>query len=1087
MVTLRLLGGITLTDPTGEEISSLLSQPKRMAVLAYLAVQGKGEYLRRDDLMARFWPDSDLPHARNALNQVLHSFRQDLGEGVVRTRGKHEVGLNPDRFECDVWAFREALKKGRMEEAPALYEGPLMPGFHLNGGGEFDRWLEAEREVLREAAAGAAWALAHRLIGEGKLVRAERTAQRALALVWTDESPVRRFISALAEAGDRAGAVRFYEKFRCRLLEDLDLEPSPPTREVAEAIRNGDGADGSPRALPPSSSGEASVPLGPGGILPSDAAADPSGRTPSGTGVGGSGPGSIDLTGPHVTPASPPSGSAPTGPVPRRHEVWWWAAATVLVVPVLLLLKGAGSPTPAGSPPPDRPFTVLADVGGTGDAEERAAVGFLLRTGLDMSHVVRTVPDPDVERTLDLMDRGEGAPLDPTTAREVGVRLGVGTVVVPRLDRLGETYSLVIRVEDAATGNLQAGTRGRVGDVGRVVELVDSLVLDLRQKLGEARGTLAQREPLPQVLTTSLEALREFQLAQEAGPVRAGTAVRHLRRAVTADTAFAMAWLLMASYYGNFLNQPDSAELASQQVRRFRDRLTESRRADQELHRRFRQDVALWDVALEEAEAAVIRNPRYLNNYSVYTAFPGGLPDSALNIRFRLEGEGAAKARRFDPDLSYEARCFINTQHLAAALDRMDEFHALLDSMNMRVPPACSREMDLFESLADGAWDRADSLVEHSPGDWPWPTVVEVALLQMVPLRGRIRAAHAMPVLNQPETRAFRPDSSGLANVAHLLLQVAYHLPLEEAPEETFQGRGEPKALEGRGWNEVTDYVLYGVRESILGDTVEARRVARRLEAMRDTATSRTFERAFEPWFSLMEVGPAYRRGDWDAVIATLEPMEARIHEPRVGHLAGDDYLIWWLLAEAHENRGQLRDGIQYLESILERPRFRRDNWLIQGFIHPAARFKLAGLHARIGEVGEARKHYRIFLETFTDPDPEFQWMVTEARAAVEGEISATRPRPGRSPWPDHDGVGSSERTLTGVGFSDRALTTASPAPEASTSLRSPAPGTASPPEAIPAGRRAIRGSGTGRCASRPHSRASPRSPPSPPASTCRR
>jgi hypothetical protein len=190
----------------------------------------------------------------------------------------------------------------------------------------------------------------------------------------------------------------------------------------------------------------------------------------------------------------------------------------------------------------------------------------------------------------------------------------------------------------------------------------------------------------------------------------------------------------------------------------------------------------------------------------------------------------------------------------------------------------------------------------------------------------------------------------------------------------------------------VTDYVLYGVRESLLGDTVEARRVAGRLGAMRDTATSRTFEGAFEPWFVLLDVGPAYQRGDWATVIQTLEPMEARIHDPKVGQLAGDDYLIWWLLADAHTGRGDIREGIRYLESILERPRFRRDNWMIQGFIHPAARFKLASLYGEVGDAEKARDHYRIFLHTFTNPDPEFQWMVDEARAVVEGETATNAP-----------------------------------------------------------------------------------------------
>jgi len=949
------LGGIDLRDHSGKEALPLLSQPKRMAVFAYLALQGRGHYVQRDQLLSRFWAESDSAHARNALNQVLYAFRKELGEGILRARGKHEVALDPEWLTCDVWDFRDAVAAGRYEEALDLYAGPLLPGFHVNGDSDFERWLEEERETSRETAAGAAWALAHLHIGSGALVEAERTAQRALGLVWSDETPVRDFIAALAAAGDRAAAMRFYGKFCARLKEELDVEPSAPTMEVAQAIRTGD-LTGHPAAWQTS-------PPTPDGTGESTS---PGGRTPD----------------PGLEAAPPPPCPRSNGMSWARSRVWWWSGGAVAAALVLVNLQGSRSPPAMGPPPPDRPYTMLAGVAGNTGEEERDAVAFLLRTGLDVSHVVQTVPAADVDHTLSLMEHPEGSPLDETAAREVAIRMGVPTVVVPRLDRLGDTYSLTFRVEDAATGYLHAAAQGRVADVAGVIPLVDELILELRKKMGEAKELLAQSRPLPQVLTPSLVALREYQLAGEVGPGQARIAVAHLRRAVAADSAFAMAWQLMASYYGNYLNEPDSAAMAVTHVQRHGDRLTEARRWDLLLHQRMREDVALWDLALAEAEEAVLRDPSFLNNYSVYTAVPGGLPDSALNIRFRLEREGVEKARRFDPDRPYETRCFINTHYSAAALDRMDEWLTFLDSLHIGLPPDCGREAALFEALAAGEWDLVDSMVQHGPGDWRWPTAAEVALLQMAPLRGGIRAAHVFPVLASPETKALRPDSSALTDIAHLLLQVAYGLPLEEAPEETLGKLGKPMDLGGRGRVEVTRYILHGVRESLLGDTVEARRVAGRLRVMRDSATSRTFEGAFGPWFALMEAGPAYQSQDWQAVIQLLEPAATRIHEPKVGYQGGDDYLLWWLLADAHTGTGDLHSGARHLEAILERPRFRRDNWMLQGFIHPAARFKLAGLYARMGDVQAAREHYRIFLDTFTDPEPEFRWMVEEARQA---------------------------------------------------------------------------------------------------------
>ncbi len=850
-----------------------------------------------------------------------------------------------------MWSFREALDQGDHAAALARYTGELLPGFYVGGGGDFERWLQEERGRLREAAADAAWRCAHGLIAVGALTEAERVGQRALDLVPTDESPVRAFIQALAE-GDRAAAVNFFEKFRARLRDELELEPSTATADVADAIRNGVAGNTSydPRALPEQVPTAEAVPPS----LVRDSSRKPSSE--------------------HL--------STPVREGPRRKR-WMWIGMAATGLAVVALLPALNKGPAIVAPPPDRPFTVLAHVGGSAEEADREAVAFLLRTGLDMAHVVRTVPTGEVHRTLRLMERDPDAPLEPGLAQEVAVRLGVSTVAVPRLDRFGDQHVLSLRMEDAEGGTLHFDARGTAGDRSEIVETVDDVVREVRRKLGESRQVLAAREPLPRVLTPSLEALEKYRLAGQAGPGQARRAVLRLREAVAADTAFAMAWQLMASYYGNYLGEPDSAEAARQQAERFRHRLSEARRADLDLHRRMREDVALWDVALEEAERAVRRDPRYLSNHSVYLSLPGGLPDSALDIRFRLEREQAEAARSFDPSAPYATPCFINTHYLAAALDRAHEWRMLIDSLEIEVPPDCGREVALFESVAAGEWDRVDSMVTHGPGDWPWPTAVETALLQMAPLRGRIHDANRIPSLSHTETKGLRPDHYGFSNVAHLVLQVAYGLSPGEAAEETFAGRGVPKELEARGRDEVTDYVLYGVRESLLGDTLESKRVSQRLRAMRDSATSRTFERGFGPWFALLDVGPAFRRGDWQVVVETLEPVAAGIHEPGVGSLAGDDYLVWWVLAQASCRSGRPDAAIPLLESILERPRSRLRGWMLQGYIHPAARFKLARLYAEVGDAEKSEAHYRAFLDLFTDPDPDYVWMVEEARSEL--------------------------------------------------------------------------------------------------------
>jgi DNA-binding SARP family transcriptional activator len=76
MIELRTLGPLELrgTDPGG--IAALVSQPKRLALLAYLAIAAPRGFHRRDSLLALFWPESDQAHARGALRNGLSFLRQ---------------------------------------------------------------------------------------------------------------------------------------------------------------------------------------------------------------------------------------------------------------------------------------------------------------------------------------------------------------------------------------------------------------------------------------------------------------------------------------------------------------------------------------------------------------------------------------------------------------------------------------------------------------------------------------------------------------------------------------------------------------------------------------------------------------------------------------------------------------------------------------------------------------------------------------------------------------------------------------------------------------------------------------------------
>ena len=237
MFRLRVLGQVDLRDPEGIAVDSVLVQPKRLALLAYLALTANSGFQRRDLLLPLFWPELSESRARNALRQAVHQLRRALGQDVVQSRGADALAVDESLLWCDGSAFEAALGRGALDEALALYDGDLLPGFAVEGASEFERWLDDTRVTLRRRAARAAWALADRRERAGDVAGAIESAQRAAALSFDDESGLRQLLTLLDRVGDTAGAVETYAAFARRLQRDTGKEPGDETAALVEAIR----------------------------------------------------------------------------------------------------------------------------------------------------------------------------------------------------------------------------------------------------------------------------------------------------------------------------------------------------------------------------------------------------------------------------------------------------------------------------------------------------------------------------------------------------------------------------------------------------------------------------------------------------------------------------------------------------------------------------------------------------------------------------------------------------------------------------------------------------------------------------------
>src|SRR5690349_23644506 len=131
MSELLTLGRVRLTTDRDDESARVGSQPKRVALLAYLAIAETAGAVRRDALLALFWPERSEEEGRRALRQALHYLRRVVGDDVIIATGD-ELSIRDGSLECDAVTFERLVADGRVDDALLLYRGDFFDGFYVD-------------------------------------------------------------------------------------------------------------------------------------------------------------------------------------------------------------------------------------------------------------------------------------------------------------------------------------------------------------------------------------------------------------------------------------------------------------------------------------------------------------------------------------------------------------------------------------------------------------------------------------------------------------------------------------------------------------------------------------------------------------------------------------------------------------------------------------------------------------------------------------------------------------------------------------------------------------------------------------------
>jgi SARP family transcriptional regulator, regulator of embCAB operon len=246
------LTGRAIVEADGRDIDQD-AFPGKQGLLAFarLAID-RSRAVSRDELAAMLWPEK-LPRAWDtALNSIVSKLRVllaktglDKSEVIASALGCYQLHL-----PTDVWVDVEAAsnsiheaegflsaRKQRQAWAAAQVAYHVSRRPFLAGGSGV--WVEEQRERLRTIFARAGECLAGTYIWNGEPTVAVDVAKEVVATHPFRETGYQLLMRAHAAAGNRAEALRVYERCRKFISEELGVAPSAETHAVyMEVLRS---------------------------------------------------------------------------------------------------------------------------------------------------------------------------------------------------------------------------------------------------------------------------------------------------------------------------------------------------------------------------------------------------------------------------------------------------------------------------------------------------------------------------------------------------------------------------------------------------------------------------------------------------------------------------------------------------------------------------------------------------------------------------------------------------------------------------------------------------------------------------------
>ena len=958
-IELVTFGGLHILDDEGE-LDWLAGQRTRAALLIYLAVERR---VSREALTTVFWPESDAENARHALRQSLYHLKKAVSSDWVESLS-HDLAVTDD-VRADVHEFMDAVASGNLESAVRLYRGPFLDGVHLVDLTSWEGWVDSRRAQYARTFRKASRDLFESHTSAGNLRGAVEVAELWAARDALDDEAQHRLIEALANAGERAEAIRQYETYS-RARESDGLEPSRETRDLVERLR----AD--VQILPPINAG--------------------------------------------ITPVQP--APAERKRFPSRRLVLAGAIAVFAILAFWGLSRARSTPVPVSSSVAVLPFTVR---GGPSVAYLREGMVNLLAAAFDGAGSLRSI---DTRATFAAASNLDAQATDLSKADETAGRLGAAMFVVGDIVESGHRLQMEGAIYRRGTSAPSAKAVVS-GSSDSVFALTDRLAAQLLAGLSDPADRLVRTAS---VTTSSLPAFKEYlqgDRLMRAGQFE--RAADSYQAAIAHDSTFAIAYyrLGLAREWAPLLGADQAAAASARYANRLtlRDRdllnafrawrsgnAVEAQRSYHAIIARYPDDLDAWfqlgeiqfhqgpllGNAIEASEESwrklLSYEPR--NLFAVTHLARIGLISGRIALVDSLLSAFSSTERRTDRRLAEIV--------LLRAVTRRD----------MATINAITGDMRKWEDLS--VWRVAVFLTAFTTNTGTMRGIVEtlggksaspalradmqwfVSLLDLS--EGRLTSAR-IAVERAAEAERLVPSEHRRDGFEPVMDWFAATLPLPYPDSTVMRARDRARSLKIAGKsNGVFDHEtrlggtiqLEPLRQYTVGvlslrvqDTVSAASAARRLSEYANISTATVLTRDLDRG---LRARLAFQNGRKREALRILEQLEQKEMQ---GDVTATPFAARaaerFLRAELLASMGRNTEALAWLASlgygsVSEIP--------LRGLAH----LRQAEIHDRLGSRQHAAVHYAKFLELWESSDAVFQPVVQSARQRLSILRSSNAP-----------------------------------------------------------------------------------------------